>query len=174
MDVVLAAIDETMVFNGGRVSRPIPVHRRHSRYLRGRQLYALATGPAAVADWAAFAQAVNALLSATANVLQPRDIVAIGCHGQTVWHEPTGEGPAYAQIGDNNHIVAHTGITVVGDFRRQDIALGGQRRAAGARFPITRCWDIRRKSVWSEYRRHRHLSLLFPGRGGARVRHGAG
>ncbi|WP_227456751.1 anhydro-N-acetylmuramic acid kinase, partial [Salmonella enterica] len=29
-------------------------------------------------------------------------------------------------IGDNNHIVAHTGITVVGDFRRRDIALGGQ------------------------------------------------
>ena len=30
------------------------------------------------------------------------------------------------QIGDNNQIVARTGITVVGDFRRRDIALGGQ------------------------------------------------
>ncbi|WP_227456744.1 anhydro-N-acetylmuramic acid kinase, partial [Salmonella enterica] len=40
--------------------------------------------------------------------------------------EPTGEAPHTLQIGDNNHIVAHTGITVVGDFRRRDIALGGQ------------------------------------------------
>ncbi len=71
-----------------------------------------------------FAQAVNALLAQQR--LQPRDIVAIGCHGQTVWHEPTGEAPHTLQIGDNNHIVAHTGITVVGDFRRRDIALGGQ------------------------------------------------
>jgi anhydro-N-acetylmuramic acid kinase len=30
------------------------------------------------------------------------------------------------QIGDNNQIVAKTGVTVVGDFRRRDIALGGQ------------------------------------------------
>ena len=30
------------------------------------------------------------------------------------------------QIGDNNQIVAKTGVTVVGDFRRRDMALGGQ------------------------------------------------
>ncbi len=58
--------------------------------------------------------------------LQARDIVAIGCHGQTVWHEPTGVAPHTLQIGDNNQNVARTGITVVGDFRRRDIALGGQ------------------------------------------------
>ncbi len=58
--------------------------------------------------------------------MQARDIVAIGCHGQTVWHEPTGVAPHTLQIGDNNQIVARTGITVVGDFRRRDIALGGQ------------------------------------------------
>ncbi|MDH8233514.1 anhydro-N-acetylmuramic acid kinase, partial [Klebsiella pneumoniae] len=34
--------------------------------------------------------------------------------------------PHTLQIGDNNQIVARTGITVVGDFRRRDIALGGQ------------------------------------------------
>lgn len=71
-----------------------------------------------------FADAVNALLAQ--EKLRPRDIVAIGCHGQTVWHEPTGAAPHTLQIGDNNQIVARTGITVVGDFRRRDIALGGQ------------------------------------------------
>ena len=67
---------------------------------------------------------MNALLAQ--EKLRPRDIVAIGCHGQTVWHEPTGAAPHTLQIGDNNQIVARTGITVVGDFRRRDIALGGQ------------------------------------------------
>ncbi len=56
----------------------------------------------------------------------PQDVVAIGCHGQTVWHEPGGDAPHTLQIGDNNQIVAKTGVTVVGDFRRRDIALGGQ------------------------------------------------
>ncbi len=34
--------------------------------------------------------------------------------------EPQGEAPHTLQIGDNNQIAAHTGITVVGDFRRRD------------------------------------------------------
>ncbi|MDA4780022.1 anhydro-N-acetylmuramic acid kinase, partial [Enterobacter hormaechei] len=58
--------------------------------------------------------------------LLAEDIVAIGCHGQTVWHEPTGAAPHTMQIGDNNQIVARTGVSVVGDFRRRDMALGGQ------------------------------------------------
>nr|VUD30682.1 anhydro-N-acetylmuramic acid kinase [Raoultella sp. NCTC 9187] len=37
-----------------------------------------------------------------------------------------GDAPNTLQIGDNNQIAAHTGITVVGDFRRRDMALGGQ------------------------------------------------
>ena len=41
-------------------------------------------------------------------------------------HEPVGDAPHTLQIGDNNQIVAKTGVTVVGDFRRRDIALGGQ------------------------------------------------
>lgn len=67
---------------------------------------------------------MNALLAQ--EKLKPQEIVAIGCHGQTVWHEPTGIAPHTLQIGDNNQIVARTGITVIGDFRRRDIALGGQ------------------------------------------------
>ena len=71
-----------------------------------------------------FASAVAALLDATGR--QAGDIEAIGTHGQTVLHSPRGEYPFTIQIGDPNVIAATTGIKTVADFRRRDIALGGQ------------------------------------------------
>ena len=56
----------------------------------------------------------------------PSNIIAIGCHGQTIRHSPDSARPYTAQIGDPNRIAALTGITTVADFRRKDIALGGQ------------------------------------------------
>jgi len=58
--------------------------------------------------------------------LEPANIVAIGCHGQTIRHSPDSATPYTAQIGDPNRIAALTGIATVADFRRKDIALGGQ------------------------------------------------
>lgn len=54
------------------------------------------------------------------------DIAAIGCHGQTIRHQPNAPLPYTVQIGDPNIIAAKTGITTVADFRRKDLALGGQ------------------------------------------------
>jgi len=72
----------------------------------------------------AYADAVMQLLSAAK--LQPDEIVAIGCHGQTVRHQPD-SNPAFTfQIGDAATLATATGITVVNDFRSADIALGGQ------------------------------------------------
>ncbi|MEA3491963.1 MAG: anhydro-N-acetylmuramic acid kinase [Campylobacterota bacterium] len=71
-----------------------------------------------------FAKAVNALLEQ--EHLKPADIKAIGSHGQTVWHEPAGSYPFTMQLGDPNIIAVRTGISVVADFRRKDVALGGQ------------------------------------------------
>lgn len=58
--------------------------------------------------------------------INPREIRAIGSHGQTIRHVPNTEYPFTLQIGDPNIIAAMTGITTVADFRRRDMALGGQ------------------------------------------------
>lgn len=53
-------------------------------------------------------------------------ITAIGSHGQTIYHAPNGKHPFTLQMGDPNIIAARTSITTVADFRRRDVALGGQ------------------------------------------------
>lgn len=54
------------------------------------------------------------------------DVVAIGSHGQTIRHQPRGEAPFSMQLGDPNLIAEHTGIATVADFRRRDMAAGGE------------------------------------------------
>ena len=71
-----------------------------------------------------FAQAVNAML--LKYDIEPREINAIGSHGQTVRHHPEGQQGFTLQIGDPNTLAALTKIDVIADFRRKDIALGGQ------------------------------------------------
>jgi len=56
----------------------------------------------------------------------PGAVTAIGSHGQTARHRPRARRPFTLQIGDPNVIAARTGITTVADFRRRDMALGGQ------------------------------------------------
>jgi anhydro-N-acetylmuramic acid kinase len=71
-----------------------------------------------------FAEAVNNLLI-KADIV-PERIIAIGSHGQTVQHQPEAEPPFTLQLGDPNTIAELTGITTVADFRRKDVAAGGQ------------------------------------------------
>lgn len=70
------------------------------------------------------AQTVNTLIRNTDQ--DSGDITAIGYHGQTVFHEPDGKHPNSLQLGDPNILLEHTGISVVADFRRMDMAVGGQ------------------------------------------------
>ena len=71
-----------------------------------------------------FAQAVNELL--TRAKVPSAEVRAIGSHGQTIRHRPGGAAPFTLQIGDPNIIAATTGISVAADFRRKDMAMGGQ------------------------------------------------
>lgn len=67
--------------------------------------------------------AVNLLKKSGRN---PKDIQAIGCHGQTICHMPQATEPFSVQIGNPNIVAAQTGIKTVADFRRADMAQGGQ------------------------------------------------
>ena len=60
------------------------------------------------------------------NQLKRSQVVAIGSHGQTIRHQPAGQAPFTLQIGDPNTLAELTGITTVADFRRRDMAAGGQ------------------------------------------------
>jgi len=54
------------------------------------------------------------------------EIVAIGSHGQTVFHHPEKPTACSLQIGDANSIAHYTGLTTVADFRCMDMAAGGE------------------------------------------------
>jgi anhydro-N-acetylmuramic acid kinase len=73
---------------------------------------------------ACFAEAAIALLRD--HGIDRNAIAAIGSHGQTVCHRPGGAHPFTLQIGDPNVIAERTGILTIADFRRADIAAGGQ------------------------------------------------
>lgn len=76
-----------------------------------------------------FAEATMQLLDTTKT--KAEQITAIGSHGQTIRHRPPSATQAAAnsfslQIGDPNTIAEQTGITTVADFRRRDVAAGGE------------------------------------------------
>lgn len=70
----------------------------------------------------AFADTINVLLQKSR--ISAKQVRAVGSHGQTIRHYPNQSFTL--QIGDPNIIAAETGITTIADFRRRDIAYGGQ------------------------------------------------
>lgn len=69
-----------------------------------------------------YADAVRQLIAKAG--LEAGQITAIGCHGQTIRHQPAA---GYSVQLNNPALLAElTGISVVADFRSRDIAAGGQ------------------------------------------------
>ena len=99
--------------------------RRIARLIDGADQVALdELGQIDVALGRAFAHATNQLLAQAG--VDPSAVAAIGSHGQTLRHRPDLPEPFTWQIGDPNTLAELTGITVVADFRRRDVAAGGQ------------------------------------------------
>lgn len=71
-----------------------------------------------------YVRAVLELLKQTG--IAPRDVMVIGCHGQTLRHQILDGELVTLQVGDMHWLSAHTNIPCIGDFRRMDIAMGGQ------------------------------------------------
>ncbi len=69
-----------------------------------------------------YAAAVAALLESAA--VRRQNVVAIGCHGQTVRHRP--DQGYTVQIGNAALLAELTSLRVVADFRSRDVAAGGQ------------------------------------------------
>lgn len=72
----------------------------------------------------AFAEAALGLLAATG--IDAAAVAAIGSHGQTLRHRPRAPHRFTLQAGDPHVIAERTGCTVVADFRRRDVAAGGE------------------------------------------------
>jgi len=127
VDAVLAR------FVGGRFDAVVAAsQRRYPSALRAQLLeLSRESHPVDARTWArldkevadCFAEAAEAAITAAG--LTADAISVIGSHGQTVFHDPDGIGSSL-QIGDPALIAARSGATTVADFRRADIALGGQ------------------------------------------------
>lgn len=93
-----------------------------SRRGQGTSLHEIGTLDAAIGEQ--FAIAVLETIDMSG--IDAGQVAAIGSHGQTVYHEPGGTPAFSMQLGDPNRIAERTGITTVADFRRRDMAAGGQ------------------------------------------------
>ena len=109
-----------------------------------------------------YADCINRFLANLA--LKPHQIQAIGCHGQTIWHSPQSNFPFTTQIGDMHLVAVKTGITTVGDFRRKDMAYGGQGAPLVPAFHQAIFADRRRITAVLNIGGISNVSLLVPER----------
>jgi anhydro-N-acetylmuramic acid kinase len=126
IDVALASFDPAPRLHGA-LTHPYPDDLR-------RRILDLAQGDGRIAldELGALDVEISQHFAGAANRLLQREridaiaVAALGSHGQTVRHRPQQEPPYTLQLGDANVIAELTGITTVADFRRRDVAAGGQ------------------------------------------------
>jgi anhydro-N-acetylmuramic acid kinase len=126
IDVALVDFTESAALvHSGHYALPEPLRTELLRLSQSNSAITLEQfGQLETALGQAFADAVSTLCRQ--HSIQPERIRAVGSHGQTVRHNPQGDLPYTLQMGDANIISERTGITTVADFRRRDVAAGGQ------------------------------------------------
>lgn len=106
-----------------------------------------------------YAEAVAHLLARAG--IGAAEISAIGCHGQTIRHQPAA---GYSVQLNNPALLAElTGITVVADFRSRDIAAGGQGAPLVPAFHASLFGDATRHRVILNIGGIANLTDLAPG-----------
>jgi anhydro-N-acetylmuramic acid kinase len=111
---------------------PFPMHVRHLLFELFDPANATIDKVGAMNMWLGelYAQATLSVIGKSG--LEPSQIVAVGSHGQTIYHAPeVNVRDGYnlhctVQIGDGAVIANRTGIPCVSDFRVADMAMGGQ------------------------------------------------
>lgn len=109
----------------------------------------------------AFADAANALIAESG--VERSVIAAIGSHGQTLRHDPSGECPFTLQLGDPNQLSEHCRLTTVADFRRRDVAAGGQGAPLMPAFHAAALADPREARAVLNLGGIANLTVLVPG-----------
>lgn len=132
----LDSIDAAIVEIEGATARVLASHSESIGTALRQRLLELAESPSTTLEEMSeadrelgilFARATRTLLERAS--IPAHRIAAIGSHGQTIRHRPGGSSgrPGFTlQIGDPNTIAELTGICTVADFRRRDVAAGGQ------------------------------------------------
>ena len=127
IDAALVQFEETSVDVIKTHEHSYPVQLREQLLLATRDPGACTVDDVGQLDrWVGecFRDAANGLLEGSG--VDATRIAAIGSHGQTIRHRPDAAHPFTLQIGDPSIIAKGTGIRTVADFRRADMALGGQ------------------------------------------------
>jgi len=124
VDVVLCAIDKNGCDLLASYEHPFPTHLKE-------EILAMVSTPVALQKVGEIDHKLGLLLAEAVTrfvekeAIDLKQVKAIGSHGQTLWHQPEGTSPFSMQLGDPNIIAVRTGVKVVADFRRKDMALGG-------------------------------------------------
>lgn len=127
VDVALVSFDDGLPQLRAALTHPWPAALRERVLALAQDLSAFnldTFGGLDVAIGRHFAEAAQALLDTSG--IGATAVRAIGSHGQTVRHRPVSENPFTLQIGDPTVIAETCGVDVVADFRRADVAAGGQ------------------------------------------------
>lgn len=126
VDCVLVQFNNSGVNLVGSLMKPCPAELREKilKLCTGQQIKLQELGEVDISLGRLFAEAVNDLLAETG--VDAASVRAIGSHGQTVFHHPEGDTPFTLQIADPNSMAELTGISTVADFRRRDMAVGGE------------------------------------------------
>ncbi len=161
VDAVLAReMDGGRLETVATLAHPFPaaLRRRLLGLAQGRRVRLESLLRADVELGECYAEAVRDLLAPHPEAA--RRLTAIGSHGQTIRHRPT--LGATLQIGDPARLAERTGHPVVADFRRADLAAGGQGAPLAPLFHRALLWRGEEALVVVNIGGMANLSLIGP------------